>query len=76
MTKWNQLTPQKGTQEGGKETTEISMGTLLLWVTAEADTLQQSSRQDWGPPFHKSSRSKCSKPFVSSLSHPFPCAGT
>lgn len=26
MTKWNQLTPQKGTQEGGKESAEISMG--------------------------------------------------
>lgn len=69
-------TPEGNT--GGREgkVLRFPWGTSLLWVTGEADTLQLSSPQDWGPPFHKSSRSKCSKPFVSSLSHLLPCTET
>lgn len=68
--------PRREHGREGRKALRFPWGTSLLWVTAEADTLQQSWRQDWGPPFHKSSRSKCSKPFVSSLSHPLPCAET
>lgn len=66
--------PRREHRREGRKALRFPWGTSLLWVTAEADTLQQSSRQDWGPPLHKSSRSECSKTFVSRPSHPLPCA--
>lgn len=66
--------PRRERRREGRKALRFPWGTSLLWVTAEADTLQQSSRQDWGPRLHKSSRSECSKTFVSRLSHPLPCA--
>lgn len=64
--------PRREGRREGRKAPRFPWGTSRLWVTAEADTLQQRSRQDWGPPFHRSSRSKCSKTFVSGLSHPLP----